>query len=117
MAETGQDFTLYTGDDKRPEIHVVDQEGNKVDLTNMSVEWVATDPADDSVVISKTSGGDGISINDAENGKFIIRIDGDDTSTVADDITLEHEARVINDSGITVHVTTGQINVIASHFA
>lgn len=117
MAKTGQDFTLYTGDDKRPEFHIVDREGNKVNLTNMTVEWVATDPSDDSVVISKSTSDGSITINDAKNGKFIVKIDGSDSDSISSDKTLEHEARVINSDGITVHVTTGEVNVIVSHFA
>ena len=114
MAATGQDFTLYAGDDKRPEIHVTDLEGNPVNLEGASIEWKAVQQSDGTEVISKTTGGGCISVKDAKNAKFIIKINSIDTEG-EETKTLDHEAVVTSDSGMTTHVTTGTIDLIASN--
>lgn len=117
MIASGQDFELYTGDDKRPEITVKDDEGNAVNLDGASIEWGAFDPADGSTVgsLSKTTSDGGININDAPNGKFIVKIDASDTDSVSSDIDAEHEAKVTLASGLSDHVTTGTVSIIVSN--
>lgn len=115
MAETGQDFTLYTDNDKRPEVTVTDKEDNPVDLEGATIEWVANDTSDGSEIMRKTTDDGGITINDAKYGKFIIKITASDTEGISSDATLSHEARVTLAMGAKTHVVTGTIDLIASN--
>jgi len=110
MVATGQNFTLYTGDDKRPEIHVTDTSGEVVDLEGATINWVATKQSDDTEVMSKSTSDGSINITDAEEGKFLIKVDASDTESM-DAMTLDHEAEVITSYGLTSHVTVGTIDL------
>lgn len=115
MIANNQDFSLYTGDDKRPEITVKDKENNPVDLEGASIQWGAYDPADDTELISKTTSGGGITINDATNGKFLIKIDASDTNSISSDISADHEAKVTLANGFSDHVTIGTVSITVSN--
>ena len=113
MVATGQDFELWAGNDKRPEIIIKDTEGNTVDLTDADVEWVATKDSDGTEVMRKDTIDGGAVISDAKGGRCIIKIDASDTDGM-DDITLNHEARITVQDGSTVHVTVGTITLHSS---
>lgn len=115
MAEEGQDFTMWAGDDMRPEITIADEEGNSYDL-NLATEikWVANQQADGTEVMRKSLTGGGVVISDAKNGKCMIKIDSGDTSGESD-TTLTHEARVTNNQGLDIHVTVGTITLNGSN--
>lgn len=112
--ETSQDFSLYTGNDKRPEITVHNAEGDTVNLTDASIEWVAFDPSDGTEIMRKSTSDGSINISDPHNGKFLIKIDASDTDSISSDVTLEHEAQVTMPTGLNDHVTTGSIDVTVS---
>lgn len=112
--KTSQDFSLYTGNDKRPEITVYDEEDNTVNLDGASIDWVAFDPSDGTEIMRKSTSEGSINISDPHNGKFLVKIDASDTDSISSDVTLEHEAQVTMPSGLKDHVTTGSIEVTVS---
>lgn len=111
MVKKDQDFELWTGNDKRPKITVVDEEGNLADLSNATIYWKATRQSDGSTVMTKSTVYGNIDIVSAEDGEFIVKINADDTEGI-DGGTLEHEAKVITEYGLTNHVTSGTIDLI-----
>lgn len=107
MTRTNQDFTMWSGDSKVLEVTVTDADGDAVNLTGASIDYVMQDDAD----ISK-SVGDGISITSpATGGLFEITLDPSDTTALAGDYHHECEVTDSSDNVSTVFVGTVTINV------
>lgn len=114
MTRTEQNIDAYhAGDSLTISVTVYDGDGNTLDITGADFEWVLVDRATDTTLLTKSTGGGGISITDATNGEFEISIDSADTQDM-DPGYYEHEAEM--DDGSTVAtVLTGSFGIVGSY--
>jgi hypothetical protein len=108
MATFGQNFTFANGDTVSLDFTATDSDGTAFDLTGATIKWQLTSRPGATAILTKQSGGTGISITDAPGGKFTVAIDPTDTVSVARG-RYYHEAQVTD---VSTNVST-----VASGFA
>lgn len=106
MTKSGQNFTVWSGDDTTLEVTVLDNDGNPVNLVSASLIWKVV-TRQRSVLINKVSGS-GITVTDAENGVCEIKINSSDTDPLSG--TYRHELQMTQ-YGTTSTVMSGSITV------
>jgi hypothetical protein len=104
-----QDFQMFAGNTKNLLVTLKDTAGVTVDLTGATVKWVAV--RGKTVVISKETAS-GITITDAPNGKYMIKLDSIDTKNLLGN--LYHESVVMDSSGNVATVFKGTIKLLPS---
>jgi diketogulonate reductase-like aldo/keto reductase len=92
-------FSIYAGDTKDIEF-TISEEGQKVDLTSASIQWLMKKGE---VTITKTNT-NGITLTDATNGVFTVKLTNADTKGLSGMFT--HEAKITDatDNVSTVYV-------------
>lgn len=108
MTETGQKFTMWSGDTKVLEVTITDASGNAVNLTGATISYVLQRSVGSTVTISKTTD-DGISITDASGGVFQITLDASDTASLSG--SYYHECQITDTSGNVSTVFTGTVTM------
>ncbi len=111
MTTTGQNITVWEGEDKNIQITVRTRRvgGAPVNLTGSTVTWVVTTGADsNTAIISKTSTAGEITFDDdgGTNNRANIALLAADTQTL-EGRTLYHECRVEDVAGDDAVVATG----------
>ena len=109
MTETGQNFTMWSGDTKVLEVTITDSDGAAVDLTGATISYVLQRNVNSAAAtISKTTD-DGISITDASGGVFQITLDASDTASLSG--SYYHECQITDASGNASTVFTGTVTM------
>lgn len=103
-----QNFEWTSGDDLPFEIEVTDQNDVAEDLTGASITWAMARRPTSSILLTKTVGS-GITITDAVNGLFLVKLDAADGENFRGD--YYHEAEVVFASGDKRTVARGTISV------
>lgn len=111
MAARNQNFQMHKGDTRTVTVAVVDDDDIAVDLTGATVKWAVANTPTSATLISKQTGGLGISVTDAVGGVFVITILPADTSSLRAR-TYYHEAQVTDGSGVVSTVLTGKLKLI-----
>jgi len=109
MTETGQNFTMWSGDTKVIEVTITDASGNAVNLTGATISYVLQRSVGSTVTISKTTAS-GISITDASGGVFQITLDASDTARLSGS-SYYHECQITDTSGNVSTVFTGTVTM------
>jgi hypothetical protein len=103
------DFEMVQGDTKTIEVTVEDPTGTVVDLTGaVSIRWKMAKSVTATVTLAK-SVGSGISVVDAEEGRFDIALATGDTESLSGG--FYHEAEVIDSLNRVATVLTGTITI------
>lgn len=115
MVITDQDFAMVAGDDQYIEIHVVDEDGVVVNITNNDIDWWLKESNDSTAALvhKTTTGGGGINISDGPGGIFQVHLEPADTDTLAPDKYF-HGARIVDTALETSTVTVGHIDLLPS---
>lgn len=100
---------MVQGEDKTLEITVVGENGSAKNITGATITWVLAKTVGDTALVTKSTGGSGISITDAVNGVFQVTLDGSDTTNYSG--VYHHEAEVEDTSGNKNTVTVGSIHI------
>lgn len=113
MTAMGQNLTLFQGETQTVRIPVTNASGAPITLTGASVVWRVT-TASGATVLSKTSGGGGITLitTTITSDTIAIAIDPADTLGLAA-ATYLHECRITIDGEQAV-VTAGALTLLAS---
>lgn len=101
-----QDFALYSGDSKKLNASIVDENNAPLNLTNATFKWVL---ANDTATVLSKSIGNGITITNAPYGQCTISITTADTQSLSG--TYIHEARVTDSNGNSSIVFSGTVTV------
>jgi len=109
MTKYNQDFKMIQGEDKVLEITVVDENGSAKAITGATITWSLARAVDDTPLITKSTGGSGISITDGNNGVFQVTIGDTDTNDMNG--AYIHEAEVVDTSGRKNTVLFGTIQI------
>jgi hypothetical protein len=110
MTTTGQDVTMWSGDDIALVVTVTTDGTTAVDITAYTINYVLQNAVDQYTQrVSKATGGSGITITDAINGEFTVTLADTDTSTYSG--TYYHEAQVTDGSGNKYTVMTGTVTI------
>jgi len=111
MTSTVQNFTLPAGDDVTLRFTVSSDDMNST-LDNVTIYWWAarykTSPQSD-IVIKKDSATGGIAVADSVNRIFDVTLSRADTLGLIG--RYYHEAKVVDDTGGYITVTTGKMTV------
>jgi hypothetical protein len=110
VAAKNQNFEAYKGDTRNISVSVEDDDGAAVDLTGATIKWAAANTPTSVAVISKQTGGSGISITDASGGVFVITLQPADTASLRAR-TYYHEAQVTDAGGVISTVLTGKMKL------
>lgn len=112
MAETGQDITIFAGNDVSIELTLYDAAGDALDLTGATLEWgMATLRATEATLLKTSADAAEIEITDAEGGLATVYLDAVDTAVLGG--TYRHEVRMVGTSGATT-LLTGAVTIKAS---
>jgi hypothetical protein len=110
MPATNQNLTVYAGNDVTINIPVLDDSGNKVDLSGATVRWwmgKSVTATGTSIFLEKISPAT-ITIDIATDvDTAVIALHRADTKTIKPG-TYYHECEVVDSSGNVTTVTTGQ---------
>lgn len=102
----------HQGDALDINVSVENPDGTSKDLTSATAEWLLFENESDldaDALLTKTTGGGGISITDAANGKLTVSIDTNDTSSLVGQ--KHHRLRVTDSDGDRVTVFTGTFTI------
>lgn len=119
MARTGLEDTYYENN-KRTFVFSVDDEdnpGEKKSLTNHTARFVLTTLADrDTPVLSKATGGQGITIGGDEDEEITVTVSPSDTDGLGTDNGTQYyfEVEVFDASGDGVVVATGIHKILSN---
>lgn len=114
MAATDQDFTIWEGDDEQLLFTTDDGSGNPYNLAGASIEWAMSLNAVSAPIVTKSTGGGGITINNPPTaGKFTVTLA--DADTAGKPGTYYHEARVTDSNGDSRVIATGTATINASN--
>jgi len=76
-------FTMIAGDDKTLEITVKDEAGDVVDLNGATARFGLAREPGEAVLVSKATGGGGVTLTDPDNGVLRVALNGADTRDLA----------------------------------
>lgn len=122
MAVENLTDTMWVGNKRIQKFTVTDEDASgspAKDLTGLTIKWALSniDPNSGAIsttaVLEKATGGNGITITDAVNGKFEVTIDPGDTSDLAPGVYY-FEAEVFDttpDPDEPVVVATGKLTI------
>ena len=110
MTATDQDIDdLTAGDSPRLVFPVTDSAGVAVDLTGMTARWVLAPTRGATPVIDKTSGGGGVVITDAVNGRLRVELSPTETEPLRG--RYFHELELTDSTGIVSTAAQGWIYI------
>jgi hypothetical protein len=104
MTETNQNFAMFQGNSLTLGFDV-EQDGEPVDLTGATIDWVAARRRDREIVLEKEGDVD----EDPTTGRFTVELDPEDTEDLLG--RYWHEARLEDSAGEIFTVTTGLMTV------
>lgn len=104
---TGQPF--FQGTHKRLHFTLTDQDGAALDITDVTLSWQVSASAAGTVLLSKTTGGGGITITDAAAGQFRVALAPADTAALAG--VYYWECRLTDLSGNVSVVAWGYLTI------
>lgn len=117
MAATGQDFTLYVGNDAALEFALLDAAGDALDITGASFAWGMAPRFTGTATLDKNSGSPSeFDITDAAGGLLTVHIQATDTLEM-DPGVYRHELRMTDSTGEIETVATGLVNLLTSILA
>lgn len=105
-------FKTFAGDTKVVQITVLDADGDPVDITSATIKWQAARSLGKSPVITKATGGSGVSITDAANGVFEVTLSGSDTEDLKGDYYFEAEVTASDGTISTVIAGTMKVTPV-----
>lgn len=106
MTTTGQNFTMWQGEDKSITVTLTDADGGAIDTAGLTFTWSMAEDASETALLTKSTGS-GIT-----NGSSAITIALDEADT--DDVaagTYYHECRVVDGSSQHDVVFTGGLTL------
>lgn len=111
MTATGQNFTIYQGDDKEIFVTTYDENDVILDITNCTLNWVVYRRYPENIVLTKITGS-GITITDPTNGIFRVDFDPNDTLSLLGEYNHECE---LTDTNLNIStLLVGTMNVYKS---
>ena len=117
MVQTGQDFTVYAGDDNQLSFAITAAGSTApLDLTGATIYWtVAVDPGDN-LKLEKSSTGSDINITSSTAGTFTIDIQAADTESLGGPANTPskayfHQVRIVDSSGEKSVLAVGTMTV------
>lgn len=111
MTARNQNFEMHKGDTRTVTVTVTDDDDQAVNLTGATVKWAVANTPTSATLISKQTGGSGISITNATGGVFVITLVPADTSSLSAR-TYYHEAQVTDAAGVVSTVLIGKLKLI-----
>jgi hypothetical protein len=111
MAETGQDITIYAGNDVALDVSLLDEAGAALDLTGTSLEWGMAERFADDAVLRKATPVE-IEVTDEVAGLATVHLDPADTATLGG--IYRHELRLTDAGGNIVTLLTGALTIRTS---
>jgi len=111
MTMTGQNVSIYKGDDKILVVTVKDSSGNIEDISGTTVNYVVYKFTIGNIVITKTTSS-GISLTDPTSGIFEITLIPSDTENLLG--YYLHECELTDTFGKVSTIFTGKFTVIDS---
>lgn len=102
MTDFNQNVEMVAGTDHVITITLVPA----TDISGLTIDWVLT-KIDGTVVVTKQTGGQGVSITDGPNGVFTITLADTDTDGLRGE--YRHEAMITDGSGNEDVVTKGRV--------
>jgi hypothetical protein len=111
MTATGQNFTMYQGDDRVLAVTVLDDSDNVVNITNTDIAWVMYKQTDETVVLQKTTSS-GIQLTTPVSGIFEISLNPVDTENLKGHYL--HEAELRDVEGRITTIMTGHVEIYRS---
>ena len=114
MADTGQDVTIYGGNDVAIDVTLFDATGAALDVTGATLEWgMAPKAGVDATLRKSTAGGsDEIDVTDAPGGLATVHVDAADTAALQGE--YRHELRMIDAAGKITTLLTGTLVIRTS---
>ena len=104
------DFTITAGDTKTLSVTVTEKsDASATVITSATIAWKAAQSLRSGVLISKATGGSGISITSGTGGTFDVTLDAADTTSLLGD--YYHEAQVTFSTGEISTVLKGKMTV------
>lgn len=100
------DISFYSGDSRNFIISVVDENNMPIDLTGASIEWVLIE---NDLIKLKKKIGDGVTIVNAQEGRFKIEISSEDTGSLKGE--YKQLARVSINDGSSSIVLDGIVKI------
>lgn len=112
MTRTGQNFTIYQGDDKELQVTVLDEDENKLNITNCALNWVFYKRYPQNIVLTKTTLASGLVITIPASGIFIGYFDPPDTANLLGE--YNHECELTDPFGNISTILVGTMKVYKS---
>lgn len=107
MPVIAQDFTLNVGDDQSLSFAAKQSDGTTaLDLTGATVKWKLSRTPQTAALVTKQTGGSGITVDSAASGTFTVTLESADTATLARG-RYYHETQVIDASGNESTISMG----------
>ena len=110
MAEQGQDFICWAGDDIDIYINMVGYDGLPLDLTDCVVTWglgsVTTAPA---TLLKSTADPTQIEVLDVVTGQIVVHLDPPDTESLSG--AWRQEVQIVDAFGSIETVMTGHVQI------
>jgi hypothetical protein len=111
MAQTGQDFEIWAGNDVELDVEVLDDDGSPLDISLSTLRWALTSIYDTSrKLIEKDSDGSEPGIIISSGGQVTITIAFGDTAALGGE-PYYHELVVEDFSKTRITVLTGSVTV------
>jgi len=110
MTATNQDATIVSGDTIDLEFTVTDPDDNPVDLSTSSLEYALAE-RDGATVVTKTTGGGGVTVGGTDDNVVTVRLAPSDTADIAG--VYEHELEETDGSGAVATLATGVVHIRA----
>lgn len=114
MAKTGQDRTIYAGDDAELPFTLTDANGDPLDLTGARLRWACAATVNSAAVITKDSAnGDAeIEITSSPGFEASVWLVPADTMNLSG--VYRHELEIIDGAGKTETLATGKLTIKAT---
>lgn len=106
MTATGQNVSMFKGDNHTITVTVRDAAGAVKDLTGATVKWAMNNTPNGTPKLSKSTITSGVAITDAPAGVCVVTIAQSDTISLAPN-TYYHELEVTDAAGTKATVMTG----------
>lgn len=111
MTATGQNFTIYQGDDKIVYFTTYDENDALLNINNCSLNWILYKRYPENIVLTKTTAS-GITITNAVGGIFYVRLVPADTENLLGE--YNHECELTDASGYISTIAVGKVDVYKS---
>ena len=112
MTSTGQNLTMYAGDDKILIVTTTDPNDVPIDVSGCTIRWIVYKRSPQNIVIDKTTPSTGIALTDPTNGIFEITLVPGDTENLLGEYNHECELTDMDSKISTIFV--GYIKILAS---